>query len=306
MTETLLFGVDGGGTRCRARLCTWSGEAIGEGFAGPANIRFGLEESFAAVMEAVKQCLTTAGLRPQDRARMIGCLALAGASEPENLAAAQQHPHPFRRVVITTDVHAACVGAHHGADGGVVIVGTGTIGWAEMAGRQYRVGGWGFPLSDEGSGAWLGCEALRQVLWAHDGRAAWTPALAEIFNGFRNDPHAIVRFMSRARPGDFARFAPVIVSHASRQDPAAAELMRQGARHVEALLARLSALGVDNLSLVGGLSDAMKLWLAPAIVEGLVSPSGDALAGALQLARKLADSVLRDEASAKPGPKAPA
>lgn len=304
MTEPLLFGVDGGGTRCRARLCRWSGEAIGEGFSGPANIRFGLEESFAAILEAVKQCLTTAGLRPQDRARMIGCLALAGASEPENLTAAQRHPHPFQRIVITTDVHAACVGAHRGADGGVVIVGTGSIGWAEVAGLHYRIGGWGFPLSDEGSGAWIGSEALRQVLWAHDGRATWTPALVEIFSEFHNSPHAIVRFMSQARPGDFARFAPVIVSHASRDDPAAAELMYLAARHIEALLMRLAALGVDRLSLVGGLADAMTPWLAPAVANDLVAPSGDALSGALQLARKLAESVLHEGAAPKPAPKA--
>jgi glucosamine kinase len=306
MKETLLLGVDGGGTRCRARLCNWAGEAIGEGFAGPANIRFGLEESFAAVFEAARQCLTTAGLRPQDRARIIACLALAGASEPDNLIAAQRHPHPFRRVSITTDVHAACVGAHGGADGGVVIVGTGSIGWAEMGERQVRVGGWGFPISDEGSGAWLGCEALRRVLWAHDGRVAWTPALAEIFNDFHNDPHAIVRFMSAARPRDFARFAPLIVAHAARQDPAAIKLMRKAARHIEALLVRLTMHGVDKLALVGGLSDAIKPWLAPPIANRLATPSGDALTGALQLARKLAESMSPDQTARKPVPGTPA
>ncbi|MBI4724482.1 MAG: N-acetylglucosamine kinase, partial [Rhodomicrobium sp.] len=51
-TDFLLLGIDGGGTRCRARLCTMSGAVIGEGVAGPANIRLGLEESFAAVLDA--------------------------------------------------------------------------------------------------------------------------------------------------------------------------------------------------------------------------------------------------------------
>ena len=49
MQWELFLGVDGGGTRCRARLADLSGKILGEGSAGPANIRFGIEPSFAAV-----------------------------------------------------------------------------------------------------------------------------------------------------------------------------------------------------------------------------------------------------------------
>ena len=51
-TETLLLGVDGGGTLCRARLQAMSGELLGESMAGPANIRLDLQQSFSAVLEA--------------------------------------------------------------------------------------------------------------------------------------------------------------------------------------------------------------------------------------------------------------
>jgi glucosamine kinase len=166
----LLLGVDGGGTGCRARLTDTAGTLLGSGAAGPANIRLGLETAFSAVRDAARQCLAEAG-RSSDDAPIIACLALAGASEPAEAAAAQSYPnHPFQRMLITTDAHAACVGAHGGRDGGVVIVGTGSIGWAILGGRHYRVGGWGFPVSDEGSGAWLGCAALRRALAALDGR----------------------------------------------------------------------------------------------------------------------------------------
>ena len=63
----------------------------------------------------------------------------------------------------------------------------GSIGWANLKGRHYRVGGWGLAVSDEGSGAWLGREALRRVLWAHDARIEWTPFLTTLFEQFRND-----------------------------------------------------------------------------------------------------------------------
>jgi len=290
--DTLLLGVDGGGTRCRARLCSTAGISIGEGAAGPANLRLGLEQGFDAVLEATHECLDRAGLPPRDLGRVVACLALAGASEPSYLGAALGYPHPFRKAVVTTDAHAACVGAHQGHDGGVIVVGTGTIGWAELRGRHYRVGGWGLPVSDEGSGAWLGTEALRRVLWAHDGRVAWTGLLRALFERFERDPHAIVNWASSASPGDFGSLAPVIVQHASQQDSAAVELLGMAAGHIDALAERLFAFGAERLAIVGGLAAQIEPWLADSTWQRLVAPAGDALDGAIRLARAAAEDAL--------------
>ncbi len=178
--ELLLLGVDGGGTRCRARLCAISGQILGEAETGPANLRLGVTVSFASAIEAARRCLDRAVLPEPNLSRIVACLGLAGASEPGQLAAAQTHRHPFRKAIVTTDAHAACVGAHGQRDGGIIVAGTGTVGWAIVKGQTYRVGGWGLPLSDEGSGAWIGGEALRRVLWACDGRMPWTPLLRAV------------------------------------------------------------------------------------------------------------------------------
>jgi glucosamine kinase len=288
--DALLLGIDGGGTRCRARLADASGAVLAESTAGPANIRFGLPQSFAAVLEATHDCLARASLSPRDLARMTACLALAGASEPSHLKAAQNYRHPFGKALVTTDAHAACVGAHAGHDGGVIVVGTGTIGWAELNGRAYRVGGWGLPVSDEGSGAWIGLEALRRVLWANDGRAEWTPLLRALFRKFDCDPHAVVRFTFDAKPRDFGGLAPLVVEHAEKGDPAAAELLGAAAGHIDALAARLVAFGALRLALAGGLASAIEPLLADATRRFIVPPAGDALAGALMLARMAAEA----------------
>jgi glucosamine kinase len=285
-----LLGVDGGGTQCRARLTAFSGATLGEGLSGPANIRLGLDESFASVLDAAAQCLGEAGLARTDLSSVIACLALAGASEPMDLAAARAFPHPFRRALFTTDAHAACVGAHQGADGGVIVVGTGTVGWAIIGGKHHRVGGWGFPVSDEGSGAWLGLETLRRALWAHDGRIGWTGLLTTVFEQFQSDPHAIVRWMSKALPRDFGRFAPLVIEHAWQSDPVAAELARLAASHIDALAARLVAFGAARIALTGGLATHIEPFLARETRRHLVRPAGDALAGALQLARAEAET----------------
>src|ERR1700730_4416156 len=97
--DVLLLGVDGGGTRCRARLCAASGERLGEATAGPANIRFGLQQSFSAVLRAGLRCLDAAGLSQDALDRIVACLALAGATEPGHLAATQNCKHPFRKAI---------------------------------------------------------------------------------------------------------------------------------------------------------------------------------------------------------------
>ncbi len=287
----LFLGVDGGGTRCRARLCDASGLKLAQTEAGPANIRLGLKEAFASVLDVTLTCLEQAHLSSQDLPRITACLALAGATEPSDLAAAKLHEQSFGRAVLTSDAHAACVGAHEGRDGAVVIAGTGSIGWAVVGGRHHRVGGWGLPISDEGSGAWLGVETLRRVLMAHDGRISWTPLLRAVFDRFGSDPHAIVGWVARALPRDLGSLAPIVVEHASRNDPAAAELLRLAASHLDAIAARLNALGASRLALLGGLAPSIEEWLSAGTRRRLVPPAGDAVDGALQLARLAARSA---------------
>ncbi len=290
-TKVLLLGVDGGGTTCRARLCTFSGEVLGEAATGPANLRLGLQESFAEILAASTQCLSQAGLPRSYLGKVVACLALAGASEPSYLAAAQSYPHPFRRAMVTTDAHAACLGAHGICDGGVIVAGTGTVGWAIVRGHTRRVGGWGMPISDEGSGAWLGCEAVRRLLWALDGRIAATSLLQALADKFDNDPHAIVAWSHAASPGEFASLAPEVFEYAARGDPVARELVGLAARHIDVLAERLIGFGATRLALVGGCAPFLVSSLRERTKSHLVEPAGDALSGALHLAHSVALSL---------------
>ena len=282
--KLLLLGVDGGGTRCRARLADTHGRVLGEGAAGPANLRLGVRSSLAAVRAATDQCLEQAGLGYGD-CRIVACLALAGACEPVTLAQAQAVPLPFSRVILTSDARAACVGAHEGEDGGIVIVGTGSVGWAIAEGRDHRVGGWGFPVSDEGSGAWLGCEALRRVLWAYDGLIPWTGLLRLLFERFDEDGYAIVRWMGAARPRDYASLAPAVVAQAGQGDAIAIELAKGAAMHIDEIAAKLLAIPVPRLCIMGGLGESILPFLSWQTQRHVVSPLGEALSGALHLAR---------------------
>src|SRR5436309_2405253 len=98
--QFLLLGVDGGGSKCRARLTEVAGKVLGKGIAGPANIRLGLQESLSAVHDAAGQCLQQAGLSEHASKRIVACLALAGACESATEARAS--PLAFYRATFTS------------------------------------------------------------------------------------------------------------------------------------------------------------------------------------------------------------
>jgi glucosamine kinase len=140
------------------------------------------------------------------------------------------------------------------------------------------------------------------VLWAHDFRIPWTGLLTSLFARFQSDPHAIVRWMSKATPRDFGSLAPIVVEHARSNDPMAIELMQRAATHIDALALRLVSLGTERIALVGGLVAQIEPWLADATKGRLVPPAGDAVDGALRVARAAAETAPeRDLFSASAG-----
>ena len=129
-----------------------------------------------------------AGLPPGDMGRIDACLALAGATEPTYLAAARQHAHPFRRVAITSDVRAALIGAHGGRDGGVVMVGTGSIGLAAIGDAKSGWADGDFPCPTKAAApgsAWKRCAACSGRSTAGPSS---TPLLDELAGSLRFGP----------------------------------------------------------------------------------------------------------------------
>jgi glucosamine kinase len=64
--------------------------------------------------------------------------------------------------------------------------------------------------------------------------------------------------------------------------------VREAAEHVDELVRRLSDSGASRIALLGGLASSMQPWLAPDVQRRLVPVEGDAVDGALHLARRAA------------------
>ncbi|GLK57173.1 glucosamine kinase [Methylopila capsulata] len=283
----LFLGVDGGGTRCRARVRDAAGLLVGEGLSGPANVRRGARAAIDAAVAAAEAALAAGGLGRDALGRLHAGLGLAGVSQTQALAAVLAEPHPFASRTIATDFATACLGAHGGGDGGLVIVGTGSAAYARVDGREHRFGGWGFEIGDEGGGAPLGREVLRHALRAADGLEPRGPLADAVLAAVGGSQDAAVEWVSAATPADFGALAPLAVAHAAT-DPAAAALLDEAAAHVAKLILRLAACGAERVTLVGGLAAVHAPRLPDAAAALLVAPLGDAAEGAIALARDAA------------------
>lgn len=285
MTDAIFLGVDGGGTGCRARFEDADGNVLGQGIAGPATSRLGIEKLAAAIATAWRAAAAEAGLSEADLARARAGFGIAGYNRKGIPEALRALPHPFASAAYDTDAIAACLGAHDGADGAIVIAGTGSVGIGRVGGRDLRVGGYGFPISDEGSGADLGLQAVRLALRAHDGRREASALLRAVMARFGDDPIAAVDWMDKAGATEYATFAPLVMRHADSGDPAARRIVQDAAEQIDGLVRALLARGAPRVALLGGLASAIEAWLSPDVRRRLTPPLKDAVSGAIRLAR---------------------
>ncbi|MDH3658739.1 MAG: N-acetylglucosamine kinase [Alphaproteobacteria bacterium] len=285
MPAPLFLGIDGGGTSCRARLCSGDGSVLGEGCSGPANVRLGLEAAFKAVLYATNEALASAGLDATAFGQIHAGLGLAGVNLDFAFKEALAYPLPFARAALATDIEIARLGAHGGGDGGVVIAGTGSCAEGRIGTKAVRLGGWGFALGDQGSGAAIGRAALRHGLLAHDGLIASSALAGAVMAEFGDDPEAAVRWAESARPRDYAGFGPLLLAHVDKRDPAAIAIIQDAAAAIDCLIYGLAGAGVEPIALLGGMANGLRPWLAEDAAARLIEPKGTALDGAVFLAR---------------------
>ena len=159
---TELVGLDIGGSHTRGVLFR-DGTPVREARSGSANVQNVPAEQARACLVSVLSELGASPAAPvvagsggvdtaHDAARLAGLIRSAGSLDPGT---------PVTAVHDTRLILAA--GGH--TTGIALIAGTGSVAWGvDASGREVRAGGWGYLLGDEGSGYWIGREAVRRVL----------------------------------------------------------------------------------------------------------------------------------------------
>lgn len=272
-----LIGIDGGGSTCRFALLDAGVRT--EVTLGSANAFSDRPGTIARLREGLAELARRAGLGDTDIASARLHAGLAGIMTPDD-AAEIAAAIPVRNARVTDDRPTSLRGALGTAEGTLAAIGTGSFFGRQADGETRFIGGWGFLLGDEASGAWLGRRLLAATLHAADGLRQDTPLLEEIRAAFGGAPAGIVTAAQGYAPRDFAALAARIFDAAEREDPAALELIGEGAAWIVRAARALGWAEGEPLCLAGGLGPRYARYLD---VE-TVPPQASALDGALALA----------------------
>ena len=281
--STYFLGIDGGGSKCRARIRDGHGALLAEALGGSSNIYQDFDGALANILAASREAAAKAGIRTEDIHAGLGLAGIVTSVGAERIT---QAGLPFASVTADNDAYAACIGAFSGKDGGMVIAGTGSIGYALVGGERHMVGGWGFQLGDHGSGAWVGHHAVRRAALAMDGLLQPTNLIEEILKRVGRTRQEVSRWSETATPRDYAAFAPLVFEMASRADVQGMTIVIEGAAAISKLGHALLARGAKRLCLLGGLSYVYPPYLDADVRAALVVPEADAIDGAIMMARR--------------------
>src|SRR6202049_577597 len=233
----IFLGIDGGGTRTS---CLIGDEklVLGSGIAGASNVlRVGEAAARVALVQAIRQACDAAKIDPAKISHT--CVGVAGAARPEVAKV-------VRRIVAETvsgqieivgDMVIALHAAFGAGPGIVVIAGTGSIAYGRnRVGKVARAGGWGFAVSDEGSGHWIGRAAVSATLRAADQSEHVSPLLRAIMKVWNIENRDALVTATNASPApDFAALFPPVSAAADAGAVLGATVLRGAGSELAAL-----------------------------------------------------------------------
>ena len=279
-----MVGVDGGGTKTHVRLSDVNNHILAESVTGPSNIAQLGTEALESISTAIRNTFNSAGIHIDEMNHTAVGIGLSGAENPDCKILIEAWQHPFASLDFDNDALVACLGAHLGEFGSILSIGTGIVGWENLESGSVMRNGWGFPLADLGSGAWLGLRALQETLKADDGIISHSPLTQYLLDEFKTARN-ISTWAVSARSGQFAQYAKVVVDFYNNQknDSVAHQLIAEQVIEVEVLLRALLKRNPPRISLLGGMAHIIQPLLEPNLSNKLDAPLGDAITGAMHL-----------------------
>lgn len=294
------LGIDGGGSKTNCVVGDDS-RILGRGQGAGCNVvRSGELLAGQALRHAVTAAFASANITPSQVQRTAAGVAGAGRAEVREFVVRTLREVVSGEILVSTDVESALEAAFGEGPGVVVVSGTGSIAWARnSAGETARAGGWGWAISDEGSGTWLGREAVAALFRARDcGRtAAIEPAILGAWN--LTDYQQLVVAVNATPQPDFGALLPHIVAAANAGDTLALEVFLSAGQSL-AVLAGLAASRVFPakanvpVAMSGGafthaphLREAFHSSVKTLLPDATLSPDlADSVMGALRMARR--------------------
>ncbi len=296
----LFLGIDSGGTKT---ACVLGDEHVilGRGVSGGSNVvRVGEAQAKQALAEAVRESCRAAGRSPREIVRTV--MGSAGAARAEVRKFLEQTLAELvaGEIRVVGDMVAARHAAFGDGSGVVVISGTGSIAYGKNEqGETARAGGWGWAISDEGSGPWIGRIAVAAIFHAQE-RGQVSALESAVLHAWQlADTEQLVRAANATPPPDFGSLLPEVVAAAAAGDSSAQDVVARAGREL-AQLARTVATRLfpesdsARVAMAGGVfghAPLVRDAFCHALLEGLpriviLSALAEPVLGALDLARQ--------------------
>lgn len=277
MISSTLLAIDAGGTKTDLLWAQPDGRVLAHVQGQGINIASKPPGAWQEVLEGL---FHQAGV---DRETVhVVCAGAAGYTLPDRRALFEhllQQMLPSARVLVLADYAIALEGATGGNPGVLVIAGTGSIACGrDREGRLMRVGGWGYLLGDEGSGFWIGREAIRAVLAANEGWGEQTrlyEILSDTLGSADTGEWLSALYRTQNPQSLLAQLAPLVTEAAEQGDTPARGILYEASRYLAGLVAQLA----QHLSLpedfpvctVGG------VWKSQAVLQQFHQQLGERL-----------------------------
>lgn len=236
------LGIDGGGTKTRCVLADETTVIAKSMTGGCSVIRQGEQQAKEALHNAIGQVCAAAKISPE---RIDGiCIGVTGAARQEIAGKIRSILSEIvpgleaSKIEVVGDNVIALEAAFGTGPGVITIAGTGSIVYGrDGAGKTLRAGGWGFAISDEGSGYWIGRRAISAILAARDrgGETALGPMVLHAWKLAGIDE--LVQQANATPPPDFPRLFPIVLRAAEEGDDVARALLAEAGAELATLVA---------------------------------------------------------------------
>jgi glucosamine kinase len=234
---SIFVGIDGGGSKTSCVIGD-ENSLLGTGTSAGSNVvRVGETQARKSLGIAVRAACAEAKIIPAQINKT--CVGIAGGARPEiaNVVRRLLLELVGGEIEILGDQVIAMEAAFGGGPGVVVIAGTGSIAYGRnTSGDLARAGGWGFAISDEGSGHWIGRAAVAASLRAYDqaGHTSTSPLLEGIMKFWGVSLVEQLVVMANSAP-DFSALIPTVLSATEAGDDVAGNVLTQAGSELAAL-----------------------------------------------------------------------
>lgn len=266
LNRQYIIGVDGGGTRTRAVIGTRKGEVLAFVEGAGTNIKSMPPEKVRLhIIQLLAKLLQKIEATKNDISTVFFCVA--GGDRPVDKERWEQwmsflFPASSCKITITNDAIAALTSGTFTQQGLVVIAGTGSIVYGVGKNHQIsRVGGWGYLLGDEGSGYYIGQEALRYIARHYDAFGVnenlFTETILEHL-ALKNPTEIITYVYEHPQPRVIiASIARAVLRLAEQNNDRTMKIIEQAAHHlvqfIQTMFKKEPQLQVYPIVLCGGL-----------------------------------------------------